>query len=189
MCADNLRFRFRVSRHPRETEKKIGILLVDHGCRHEKSTCWQHSGYTLKLLQWHLIPTDLSEDFKLQKLSASSLHHPRAVCLQIKQLTVSYQVTTGLNKQSSASPAHFLETCIVLALTRIHPPVHTLILFPSYKPVQLVVPVHSKSITKQKRVNQTSWMQRVELTRPGAPFMIRKKFKTTIIEHENLLLS
>ena len=127
--------------------------------------------------------------FKLQKLSASSLHHPGAVCLQIKQLTVSYQVITALNKQSSASPAHFLKTCIVLALTRIHRPVHTLILFSSYKPVQLVVPVHSKSITKQKRVNQTSWMQRVELTRPGAPFMIRKKFKTTIIEHENLLLS
>ena len=137
-CADNLRFRFRVSRHPRETEKKIGILLVDHGCRHEKSTCWQHSSYTLKLLQWDLIPTDLSEDFKLQKLSASSLHHPGAVCLQIKQLTVSYQVTTGLNKQSSASPAHFLKTCIVLALTSIHQLAHTLILFPSYKPVQLV---------------------------------------------------
>ena len=73
-------------------------------------------------------------------------------------------MTTGLNKQSSASPTHFLKTCIVLALTRIHRPVHTLILFSSYKPVQLVVPVHSKSITKQKRVNQTSWMQRVELT-------------------------
>ena len=55
------------------------------------------------------------------------------------------QVTTGLNKQSSASPAHFLKTCIVLALTRIHRPVHTLILFPSYKPVQLVVPSSSQA--------------------------------------------
>ena len=63
----------------------------------------------------------------------------------MKQLTVSYQVTTGLNKQSSASPAHFLKTCIVLALTRIHRPVRTLILFSSYKPVQLVVPSSSQA--------------------------------------------
>jgi len=53
------------------------------------------------------MPTETPEDFKLHKLSASSsLHHPGALCLHVKQLTVSYQMTTGLNKQSSARPHH-----------------------------------------------------------------------------------